>query len=316
MDSPARRPEVVGGAARRYRAGMGRHPDADERPHRNLWKRVQALTRALGEEDEAAVEAAVIGLSRSRRILAPLSLTVGAVIMLLQGLQLIVRNWRLFLLEVVPGMWTWAAMLDLKAHLFRGATFREWQGAPALAMMVGIVVVTVGSYYLNAVFAFALVSPKGSAIRPAFGRARQHLVSTLLVGGVIGVALAVAAIVSPRWGREWFSVSLSVVVAVMMVTYVLFPSRLIGMSAEASRRDMLAATAVGGVAGAVICTPAYLIGRIGVLLLGSRLAVIGIILLCVGFSLHAGATGAVRAVTMSVKLMSKRPSASSRSRAE
>jgi hypothetical protein len=70
-----------------------------------------------------------------------------------------------------------------------------------------------------------------------------------------------------------------------------------------SRRDKLAATAVGGALGALICTPPYLLGRIGILLLGSNvLFVLGIVLLVVGFTLQAGATGAVKAIKMSAKL--------------
>ena len=57
----------------------------------------------------------------------------------------------------------------------------------------------------------------------------------------------------------------------------------------------------GGTLGALICTPPYLIGRIGVLLLGS-LFPLGVILLVVGLTLQAGATGAVKAIKMSAKL--------------
>ena len=62
----------------------------------------------------------------------------------------------------------------------------------------------------------------------------------------------------------------SIVIAVMMVCYVAIPSRLIGMKATQSKRDKLAATAVGGVIGAVVCTPPYALGRVGLLMLGSR----------------------------------------------
>jgi hypothetical protein len=45
------------------------------------------------------------------------------------------------------------------------------------------------------------------------------------------------------------------------------------------------------------------IGRIGVLLLGSHvLFALGIVLLLVGLTLQAGATGAVKAIKMSAKL--------------
>ena len=71
----------------------------------------------------------------------------------------------------------------------------------------------------------------------------------------------------------------------------------------ASRRDKMAAAAIGGTLGAIICSPAYVIGRIGILLLGSPvLFVLGVILLVIGLILQAGATGAVKAIKMSAKL--------------
>jgi hypothetical protein len=89
----------------------------------------------------------------------------------------------------------------------------------------------------------------------------------------------------------------------MMLTYVTLPARVVGVRPTGSRRDKLTASLVGGALGALICTPPYLLGRIGILLLGSNvLFVLGIVLLAVGFTLQAGATGAVKAIKMSAKL--------------
>ena len=90
-----------------------------------------------------------------------------------------------------------------------------------------------------------------------------------------------------------------------MVCYVAVPSRLIGMKPVQFKRDKLTATAVGGAVGAVVCTPPYALGRIGLLMLGSHtLFILGVILLAVGLTLQAGATGAVKTVKMSAKLLS------------
>jgi hypothetical protein len=94
----------------------------------------------------------------------------------------------------------------------------------------------------------------------------------------------------------------------MMVCYVAVPSRLIGFKPKQSRRDKLAATAVGGAVGAVICGPPYALGRIGLLMLGSHaLFIPGVILFAIGLTLQAGATGAVKTVKMSAKLVSGGP---------
>src|SRR5262249_43834152 len=90
--------------------------------------RARRLARAILDSDEAAVEEAVLRLSRSRRLFAPLALAVGAVIMLFDGLKLLFGNWRLTLIQVLPAMWIWAAMYDLKAHVLYGKTYHVVTG--------------------------------------------------------------------------------------------------------------------------------------------------------------------------------------------
>ena len=267
-------------------------------------QRVRALIHAIQAGDEAAVEAAILDLSRSRRIFAPLVFALGAFVMLFQGLRLLFSNWRLTLVQVLPAMWIWAAFLDLKVHVFKGREFHTWHGGTEVLLVVAIAVVTAAAFYLNAVFAFAISQPGEPAIRPAFTLARRHLSVVLGVGLVVGLALGFSAIVVPRWGHPWFGLSLGIVVGVMMLTYVTVPARIVGIRPMGSRRDKLAASAIGGVLGALICTPPYVIGRVRILLLGSGgvLFALGVVLLTLGLTLQAGATGAVKAIKMSAKL--------------
>jgi hypothetical protein len=272
----------------------------------------RALLRALRDDDEAAVEAAVRELSRSRRIFAPLVFAIGAFVMLFRGLRLLFFNWRLTLIQVLPAMWILLALLDLKAHVFKGKEFHAWHGSVELLLVVGIALVTAACFYLNAVFAFAISEPGTPRIGPAFARARRHLGVVLGVGLVVGVALGVSAIVVPRWGRPWFALSLGIVIGVLMLTYVTLPARIVGIKLVGSRRDKLAAAAIGGTLGAIVCTPAYVVGRLGILLLGSNaLFALGVALLVVGFALEAGATGAVKALKMSAKLAAGKAEAQS-----
>ena len=265
---------------------------------------VRDLVRAIDRGDEKSVESAVLDLSHTRRYLAPLAVVVGAFVMLFQGLRLLVANWRLSLIQIVPAMWIWLVTLDLKLHLFEGREMRHWDGPAALGAVIAIVAITTASFYLNAVFAFAISRPGPPEIRPAFTAARHHLGVVLAFGLVVGAALGMSAIIVPRWGRAWFAISLSIMIGLMMVTYVTVPSRLVGMKANVSRRDKLAAAAVGGAVGAIVCTPPYVMARIGILLLGSRVTfVLGVILIALGLTLQAGATGAVKAIKMSAKLV-------------
>jgi hypothetical protein len=61
----------------------------------------------------------------------------------------------------------------------------------------------------------------------------------------------------------------------------------------------------------VVCAPGYVLGRVGLLMLGSSVLLVpGIIVLTIGLTLEAGTTSAVKAVKMSAKLVAGRqPSA-------
>jgi uncharacterized membrane protein len=266
--------------------------------------------QAVRDSDQAAVNEMVLRLSRARPWLAPLAFAVGAFAMLLDGVKLLLTNWRLTLIQVLPAMWIWAAMYDLKLHVLRGKSFHVLMGPTiVIPLVTGVAVLTAASFYLNAVFAFAIVQPGRPQIRPAFTQTRRHLLTVLASGAVVGILLGLATVVVARWGVFWFGFSLSIVVGIMMVSYVAIPSRLIGMKTTFSKRDKLAASVVGGAVGAVVCTPPYALGRVGLLMLGSStlaIFVLGVIFFAVGLTLQAGATGAVKTVKMSAKLVSGR----------
>ena len=265
----------------------------------------------LRQGDDASLEKAVVQLSKSHRWLAPVALVVGAVLMLFQGLKLLFANWRLTLVQVLPAMWIWVAMIDLKAHILHGASFHVLRGPILIPIILGVAGITAASFYLNAVFAFAISRHGGKEIRPAFAEARAHLGVVLAWGLGIGLMLGFATMITSRWGRWPFTIAMSIVIAIMMICYLAVPARLIGISPQAnlSRRDKLTASAIGGALGAVVCSPPYLLGRIGILLLGSFF-VPGLILLIIGLTLQAGATSAVKSIKMSAKLVSGTDTAS------
>jgi uncharacterized membrane protein len=280
-----------------------------ERPSAALPARVGSLVRAIEDNDDARIEEAILRLSRSRRALAPLAFAVGAFVMLFDGLRLLVANWRLTLVQILPAMWIWLAMLDLKAHVLHGKTFTVLRGPVLLPLGLLIVTFTVASFFLNAVFAFAVSRPGYPNVRPAVAQAQKQLTPIVASGAVVGILLAFSTTVVSRWGRPWFAISLGIVVGLMMVSYVAVPSRLIGVKPEQSRRDRLWATAVGGALSATVCTPPYLLGRLGILMLGSSallILILGVFLLALGVTLQAGATGAVRAIKMSATLTATR----------
>ena len=89
-------------------------------------------------------------------------------------------------------------------------------------------------------------------------------------GAAVGVCLGVSTVVLVRWGQWWFAISLSVIIAVMMVCYVAVPARLIGVQATHSKRDKLTAHRGGRGSRSGGLHPADVLGRIGLLMLSSR----------------------------------------------
>jgi hypothetical protein len=269
---------------------------------------LERLVVAIRTGDEAMVESMVLALSQRSRWLAPLGMLVGAFAMLFQGVKLLFTNWRLTLVQILPAMWIWAAMLDLKAHAFHGKSFHVLRGPLLIPVILVIASITAAAYFLNAVFAFAITKQGNPDIRSAFVEARRHSRTVLGWGFVIGLALGFSTMIVQRWGLRWYGLSLGVVVGIMMFTYVLIPSRLLGVKSNRSRRDKLSASAIGGAVGAVVCSPPYFLGRLALVMLGSHtFRVLAVVLLLVAVVLQTGATSAIKAIKMSAKLITAHP---------
>ncbi|HMD93279.1 MAG TPA: hypothetical protein VKG80_11620 [Trebonia sp.] len=280
---------------------------------RSVRQLVRRLIAAVRENDESKVEEAVLQLAQSRRIFAPLALAVSAFVMLFNGLRLLLTNWRLMLVQALPAMLIWVTTYDLKAQVLYGRQYRDIHGPVVLVLFAAVVLITIASFYLNAVFAFAISQPGVPDLRTGFRQAGTRIRVISLWGGGVGLALAVATMLAPRWGWHWFGLLLGTVLAVMMVCYVAVPARIVGLrtakpeKAPSGHAAKLAAAAVTGLFGAIVCTPPYLIARLGIVFLGSgNLFALGVALLVIGLTLQAGATGAVKAIKTSAKLTAGR----------
>ena len=269
--------------------------------------RIRSLVKAIEDNDETKIQDAILRLSRSRRVFAPLAFAVGAFALLFNGVRLLLTNLRLMLVQVPPAMWIWLAMFDLKVHVLHGRSFNPLRGPILIPIGLAIVGITVASFFLNAVFAFAISQPGPPEIRPAVAQARHHLRAIAASGAIVGLLLAFSTTIVTRWGRPWFTIALGIVIGVMMISYVAVPSRLIGVKPIQSRRDKVSTSVISGVLGATVSAPPYVLGRLGLLMLGSKALLIpGIFVIAIGVTLQAGATGAVRAIKMSATLTAAR----------
>jgi hypothetical protein len=263
------------------------------------------VVEVISTADEGDVEREVLHLSGTRRWLAPLAFVVSAFTMLFAGLKLLVTNWRLTLVQIPPALWIWVAMIDLKAHVLHGRDFTQLSGPMLTVVLVAIVGVTVVCFHLNAVFAFAVTQPGTPDVRLARRQARGHRRTITAWGIAIGVLLAYGSLLADRVGPYWFAVTMSIAIGILMIAYVAVPSRMVGLRKDArTRRERVAAGVVSGAVSAIVCTPPYLLARLGLLMLGSSvLRIPGVVFLAVGLMLQAGATGSVKAVKMSATLV-------------
>ena len=261
------------------------------------------LAVAIRDGDEEAVVATLDRFVRSHRRLAPFAVLLGGVAMLLAGVRLLFANWRLTVVQLLPAIWIWLAMYDLRAHVLHGDSFHDIEGPVLIPVALALAAITAASFFLNAVFAFAIAQPGRPEVRRAVAEAREHLAPIVVSGSLVGLGLGAALTFGARAGAPWFALALGIVIGVMMVAYVAVPARLIGVEQTRSRRDRLSATIVGGALGVMVSAPPYLLGRIGLLMLGSPVLLVpGIVLFALGVTLQAGATGAVKAVKMGAKL--------------
>ena len=279
--------------------------DASVNRLRHFTSRVGEFVHAIESTDEAKIEEAVVRLSESHVLLRPLALAISAFVLLFDSLRLILTNWRLMLLQLLPALWIWLAMAILRAYVLYDQDLDEIYGLEIIPVFLVVIGLTIASFFLNATFAFAIMR-EGAPIRPAIAEARAHMGEIAVFGSVVGFLLGIATTVAPRWGSPWFSIFLGAVIGLMMVAYIAVPARIIGAKPTYSRRERMVTTVVSGVLGVTVSLPPYLIGRLGFLMIGSKVLLIpGIILIVIGVTLEAGATGAVRAIKLSAGLQQR-----------
>jgi hypothetical protein len=263
----------------------------------------RALAKAIAavrSTDPAAVESALEGLSGRRRWLKPLAYAAGTVAVVFDGVLLLIRNWRLTLLQLAPATWIWVMTWNLKHHLLKGEELPAHVSAGAAVVLLTVAQI---AYWCNATFAFTMAQGTTTDIRAAFREARPHW---RLVGGL---ALLTGALQSGVWlllphmRLSTFWIALLSIYVVQLYLFVAIPSWLLGVRASGPRRERTIQGATTGALSAVASTPGFLLNRIGLLLLGvGSLWIVGVVILAIGAVLHVTASSSVRVVKMSLKL--------------
>ena len=289
-------------------------PPESSKPARSVIRRARVrvglhrlahMARVVAEADAAKIESAAREFGSSRRYLAPVAWAAGAIVLVIRGIKLLVLNWRLSLIQLVPAAWVWVVMWDLKAHALRGAAFRELTVGGMILLGLVAVGLSIAAFWCNTVFAFAIDGGQEPRIAPAAQRAHAHLSRITIAGLTIGLLLTFAAVVIPRIGSKWlYVITLGAVLGLMLITFVAIPARIIGAKRERlPPKQAVARAAAGGALSAVAMTPGFVLDRVGLILLGvPGLNILGFLFLSAGTALYAAGMSSVRAVKLSMKL--------------
>ena len=269
--------------------------------------RIVRFARVVADADAAEIEAAAQKFGKSRRYLAPVAWAAGAIVLVIRGIKLLILNWRLTLIQVIPALWVWLVMWNLKEHALRGAAFRQITVGGTILLSVLAVVLSIAAFWCNTVFGFAIDRHERPRIAPAARQANAHLGVIAVAGVVVGLLLAVAGIVVPRIGSTWlYIVALGGVLSVMLISFVAIPARIIGAKRQKlPPRQAVGSWAAGSALSAVAMTPGFLLDRIGLILLAQPgWDILGFLMLATGTALYAAGMSSVRAVKLSMKLVS------------
>jgi hypothetical protein len=257
--------------------------------------------QAVRSTDPSTVESALRDLGGRRRWLVPLVYAAGTVAVVFDGVLLLLRNWRLSLLQVTPAVWIWVMTWNLRHHFVEKTTI---PAGAAVAIAVAVLLAAQVAYWCNATFAFTIAQSGTSDIRDAFREARGH---ARLIGGLALLTGGVQAgiwLVMPHLNTHWLWLALLLMFVVQVYLFIAIPCWLLGVGKTGSRRERTTQSATTGILSGVAAMPGFLLNRIGLLVLGAgTLGLgIGVALVAIGAVLHVTASTSVRVVKLSVRL--------------
>ena len=259
---------------------------------------------AVRSADPARVESALTDLAGRGRWLKPLAYAAGTVAVVFDGVLLLIRHWRLTLLQLIPAVWIWLMSWNLRNHVLANPAVST---TVSIAIAVGVLVAAQLAYWCNATFAYTMVQGDTPDIKVAYQEARPHW---RLVGGMAlltgGLQASIALVLSHVEVR-WLWVALLVMFVVQVYLFIAIPSWLLGVRKTGSRRERTIQSLTTGVLSGVAATPGFLLNRIGLLLLGTSAFWVGVALVSIGAVLHVAASSSVRVVKLSVRLRPDQP---------
>jgi hypothetical protein len=276
---------------------------------RVLAAQLAILRRAATASDPGDIARQLQRAGARNRVLLPLAFAGHALESVVHGVLLIVRNWRLMLVELVPAVWIGAITWNWRAHVSGRMELVQVHGTVALAIAVFVVTVNLLAYWCNAVFAFTLSQQDQVDLSAAFrqARVRARVVNTWAIS--IGVAHAFVAVFAVRWSLGGFAIAQGIIAVVQMYALVALPAALAGLRKQPKLpvRERVSSMAITATLAGVASAPGFGLNRAGVVLIGLGLPLVGGLVLAVAILLQIAATSSTSAVKLAAKLTTPPP---------
>jgi hypothetical protein len=266
--------------------------------------RLLELVAAVVDADPEQIEATARRMGRTRRYLAPLAWIAGMLVLVVRGIALLLSNWRLLLLELVPAFWVWITMWDLHRQRLHAVPLRDPSLEEVLAAVAAASVAGIAALWCNSVFGFAITQQHPS-IRHSIAQVRPFRRRVVAAGVLMGVVVTIGFALIPRVNPEWVYYGfLGGMYGIMLTALVVLPAWIIGIRRKRfGPIETVQRWVTGWLLGAVAMGPGFVVARTGGLLLDVRgLEWLGYVLITVGAILYAAGLSCLKAVTLSMKL--------------
>lgn len=248
---------------------------------------------------------AAVGRLRIGHVLArPLSWVAGAVLLVVNGVVLLLANWRLLVLELVPAVWIAAILWDWRFHVVEGHDLTELHDGWALAVAAFVVAMTVAAHWSNVAFVEAAVGghPRLYDALRSVGAHRRLVLGAALAAGLLHAWVSVRG---PVRGTATFSIGLGAVALIDLYLYSALPAQALDLGRRrTSARQYLAKTVTSGAVSAAISLPGITLALVAHLLLGIPvLRALGVLVLVIAVVLQVAASSSSRAVSLAAALV-------------
>jgi len=259
---------------------------------------------AVADADPEEIEATARRLGSSRRYLAPVAWVAGMLVLVVRGIRLLLWNWRLLVLELVPATWVWVTLSDLRHEGLRAPPLRDITVLDVLLAVSVAAVASLAALWCNCVFGFAVSQPH-PRVRPAIRQTWPYRRRLAVASVVVGAGVATGFAVIPRLDSVWvYAACVGAMYGIMLSSLVVMPAWVIGI---ARRRfgplETVQRWVTGWALAAVAMAPGFIMAHLGDRIIDlRRFDVLGYVVLILGVILYAAGLSSVKAVTLSMKL--------------